>query len=89
MVSPKKFLSSFLALYFLVGNLIGGMGPVIVGALTDHFGPDSIRYTLMSVMILGYSTSFIFYTLQLFVLKRDILHSSDMEEIVKLNEIEK
>jgi len=55
------------ALLFLVINIIGlGMGPVIIGGLSDWFvntlGSDGLRYAMLSaVVVSGLLAAFCFY----------------------------
>jgi len=55
-----------IAVVLFFGNLLGfGLGPVITGALSDHFsaihGPEGLRYALIIVMALTVPTAYFFY----------------------------
>lgn len=73
--------STFIASYFFINNVIAGFGPVIVGALTDHFGPKSIQYTLLSFIIISLIISEIFYLLTFIFIARDIKKKEEHESI--------
>lgn len=55
-----------IAVILFFGNLLGfGLGPVITGALSDHFsaihGPEGLRYALIIVMALTVPTALLLY----------------------------
>ena len=53
-VVPERMRATSIALIYLFSNLVGGgLGPLVVGALSDvlhpHFGAESLRYALLAV----------------------------------------
>jgi MFS family permease len=73
--APMRTLSS--SLFSLMGSIIGGFPPVVVGMLTDsdpfHMGPIAvIRYSLLTVSGVSYVLATLVLIIPIFTITRDI-----------------
>jgi hypothetical protein len=66
-----------LAIMLFLNNLIGqGLGPQVVGILSDHmrraYGPDSLRYALLIVVVVASLLSAFHFTMAARTLRADL-----------------